>query len=104
MNRGFFEGVFRKAGLSQVYLTEIPEEYWPKTYGEKPPWFLARLPYGNIKIGWRKRVISIDWSDTKRDLLFLFGKEDVTKTEHMIHAWGEAKAIEYLEKIHKVLS
>ena len=58
------------------------------------------MPYGDIKIGWRKRVISIDWSSTKRNLLHLFKDEDVTKEPYLVHAWGTDKAVDYLKRIH----
>jgi hypothetical protein len=101
--RKFFVEVFTDAGLPEVVLSEIPNRYWPPAYGEQAPWFLARMPYGNIVIGWRKRVINIDWSDAKKDLLSLFPDENVTKGPHLIHAYGKAKAVEYLKKIHEAL-
>ena len=57
---------------------------------------------GHIKMGWRKRVISIDWSGTEVQAKAqdLFPTEDVTKLEKSIHAWTEEKAAEYLDKLH----
>lgn len=102
--REFFVQVFNEAGLGHVVLSEIPNGYWPDAYEDmQTPWFLARLPYGNIKIGFCKRVISIDWSDTKTDLYQLFASEDVTKEKYLVHAWGKDKAVEYLKKIHAAL-
>jgi hypothetical protein len=101
--RQFFTDVFIAAGIFKVVLSEIPNRYWPDAYGPQAPWFLARMPYGNIVIGWRKRVISIDWSDTKMDLYQLFASEDVTKEKYLVHAWGKDKAVEYLKKIHAAL-
>lgn len=65
------------------------------------PWLIVTTKIGRIKIGWRKRVIQIDWSDSinhvKSDVLF--ASEDVTKENCLIHAWSYQKAKEYLEKI-----
>lgn len=52
-----------------------------------------------ISIGWRKRVIKIDWSKSGKDLQHLFESENVTKEANMIHAYGYEKAAEYLNKI-----
>ncbi|MFA6437153.1 MAG: hypothetical protein WC242_03245 [Candidatus Paceibacterota bacterium] len=71
--------------------------------------------FGTIKIGWRKRVININWSDVAKKLeergyenasqkiLALFESEDVTKDGSNIHAWGYEKAKGYLRQIRKYL-
>jgi hypothetical protein len=63
----------------------------------KDPWWLVKTPAGLIKLGWRKRVISIDWSDTA--IREVITDHDVTKDETMVHAWGIARAVEYLERL-----
>lgn len=92
-----------------IYVEEIPNGY-----GASPeycifPWFIVTTGIGRIKIGWRKRVIHIDWTDTlqKKKTEELFPNEDVTKNSNYeetryIHAWGYEKAKEYLDIIHKV--
>jgi hypothetical protein len=81
-----------------IYVKEIPEEY-----GDRPhyPWFEVTTARGPIKIGWRRRVIMIDWSQTniQSDAKTLFPKEDVTKDEKYIHAWGYGKAKEYINTL-----
>lgn len=82
-----------------IYVKEIPNEY------EGPDctrsWFLVTTPKGPIKIGWRNRVINIDWtdSDIKSDANWLFVAEDTTKMGCSIHAWGYDKCREYLNKL-----
>jgi hypothetical protein len=121
-----FRGLLEKAGLGRALFTAIPNEYW-RDDGE--PWFLARMPFGTLKIGWRKRVISIDWAEVLADRMKrierldvrtryelrqklheafdgkkLFPNEDVTRWETGIHAWGADKAVEYLKVLgEKVL-
>ncbi len=96
--RDIFEEMFKYAGFgSACLLTAIPNEYCPCDYC--PPWFIAETPWGKIKIGWRKRVIQIEWKDTQLDLGELFATEEVTKNSWFIHAWGEEKAKEYLSKL-----
>lgn len=87
---------------SVVYAREIPNEYWPKNYGlSYYPWFIVTTSIGHIKIGCRKRVIVIDWTDTdvKQSADELFPDEDVTKINKSIHAWGYDKAREYIDKL-----
>lgn len=78
-----------------IYVEEVPNEYSRQI---SRPWFVVTTKVGRIKIGWRKRVIVIDWSDTNLKVTAdeLFKDEDVTKGEKMIHAWGYEKAAEYL--------
>jgi hypothetical protein len=97
--RQSFQSIFEKAGLGTALLNEIPNEYHGGSCDTCAPWFIARLSFGDIKIGWRKRVIQIDWSDTGRDLSDLFTEENVTKAGNYIHAWGSEKAVDYLKRI-----
>lgn len=72
----------------------------PNGYMNDPmfPWFTITTKIGRIDIGWRKRVILIDWSDTiiNKSSQELFPNEEVTKFDSSIHAWGYEKAKEYL--------
>lgn len=106
-HRQYFNGLFLLAGFTEFVLEDIPNEYCPcEVCG---PWFLLRQSGKGrrgkrvLKIGWRKRVINIDWSEytSNPDLLAKFDGEDVTKWETGIHAWGKEKAIEYLTIIRQ---
>lgn len=81
-----------------VYVRSIPNEYYET---KMFPWLLVTTTKGHIKIGWRKRVIVIDWSDSdvKVKAKDLFQGEETTMDGTMIHAWGYDKAKEYLTKI-----
>ena len=80
----------------RIYVREIPSEYHNLT-----PWFNITTKVGIIKIGWRERVINIDWSDSdvKIKSMDLFPDEDTTRGDQYIHAWGYEKAKEYIDKI-----
>jgi len=113
----YFSEITSKAGLTKSPIVLIPNEYYldqddPYT----SPWALIKTYKGDIKVGWRKRVINIDWKDlydkkiantNEKDYEIrwsingekLFANEDVTKSEHMIHAWSLEKAVEYITKI-----
>lgn len=81
----------------------IPNEYCSDECCAHRPWFMFHTPLGDIKIGWRKRVISIELQHNFRelDLRVLFADEDVTKDERYIHAWDKEKFFEYLKRIHR---
>lgn len=106
-----------RAGLAQekellalfekpIFAERIPNEYWGvnSPYSINHPWFLVTTNIGHIKIGWRKRVINIDWSNTllkDETADKLFPNENVTKGDNYIHAWGYEKAKEYINILHK---
>lgn len=93
--KDYFESLLVKAGFHSPML-ELPNGY---DGDERHPWFQVQTLIGPIIIGWRKRVIHIDWSKTGKDFSSLFTKEDVTQWPGGIHAWGKEKATEYLRKI-----
>jgi hypothetical protein len=102
-----FYDVFSKAGFRDINLETIPNEYWgDRESSWCTPWFNVDTEIGKIKIGWRKRVISIDWSELPEyyRIKELFKDEDVTLTNKLVHAWGYEKAVEYLSKIHDLLT
>lgn len=84
-----------------LYVEEIPNGYCNEACCVHKPWLVVTTSRGRITIGWRKRVISIEWtgSEVKHKADDLFPTEDTTKGEMLIHAWGLEKAREYLEKI-----
>jgi hypothetical protein len=84
-----------------IFVEEIPNEYCGNWCCRHLPWFIVTTKVGRIKIGWRKRVISIDWSDTANTLTSfdLFPNDDVTKGNKIIHAWGYEDAKRYISTI-----
>ena len=66
------------------------------------PWYLFETDVGLIKIGWRKRVINVDWSSTEvkwnRPI-----DQDISYGETYFHAWGYDKLLEYLKLLYPVL-
>jgi len=83
---------------SKIFVEEVPNEYAIKPYGNHYPWYKITTPKGRVKIGWRKRVLNICWDETviNKTAKELFPDEDVTKFDKTIHAWGYAKAREYI--------
>lgn len=105
MTEEMVRALFLVAGIDVLNLWKIENKYWPEAYVEErraSPWWLVQTKWGMIEIGWRKRVISIDWKDTPlREINLTL--EDVTKTETMIHAWTYIKAVEYLNSLRNHL-
>jgi hypothetical protein len=96
-----FKEIFTKAGFTKIEMKKIPNEYWGNS--SPVPWFEITTEFGTFKIGWRKRVINIDWTKVRSignyDFLKLFDTEEVTKDHDSIHAYGDEKAVNYLSKI-----
>jgi hypothetical protein len=104
-----FRELLGKAGFDIVAMQSMPNEYCPCEVCA--PWFNVETPYGCIKIGWRKRVINIDWSGiteagfaSDNEILALFVGEDITKGTNYIHAWGWEKAQDYLRRIYTLVT
>ena len=104
---------FSTTCLPALAVWELPNSYFPYRAGEDPettrdnavyratrPSWLVKTAAGLIQLDLRKNVMSINWSDT--GLRVSPGAEDdVTKGEFMIHAWTDAKVLEYLGEVAK---
>lgn len=102
MKQSHVTALFEMAGFEVKSLHELPNGYWPESYVElrrDNPWWLAETEIGLVKIGWRKRVISIEWPNTARRVIVT--DDDVTKHETLVHAYGYAKALEYLTALRR---
>lgn len=83
-----------------IYIEKIPNGYCNDSCCEHLPWFVVTTKIGRITIGWRKRVLSIDWSQTPAaSAAELFPNKNVTKGEKSIHAWSYEDARKYLKVI-----
>lgn len=84
-----------------LFVEEIPNGYSSGWGSRHLPWFVVTTEVGRFRIGWRKRVIHIEWTDTRgtKTAAELFPSEDVTKGERYIHAWTVEKAREYIARV-----
>jgi len=87
--------------LQPIFVEEIPNGYCSRWCCKHLPWFIVTTSVGRFKIGWRKRVISIDWEGTVGTATSeqLFAAENVTKEAKLIHAWSLEKASIYIGAI-----
>ena len=95
LTREAVKAMFTLAGIPVLNVKPLPDGYGytpddPRYFETVPrqAWWFVKTPVGWVEIGWRKRVISIDWSDTP--IRQLLGSADVTRSETMIHAWNRS--------------
>jgi hypothetical protein len=85
----------------KVFVNPIPNGYCSRACCEHLPWYEVTTPRGIITVGWRKRVIVVDWE--KSPIIAtaeeLFPAESTTKFGRMIHAHGYEKAAEYITRL-----
>lgn len=96
------KAVFLLAGIEVKSFHQLPNGYCGDQCCSHRPWGLAETKYGLIKIGWRKSVISIEWSKDAE----VHGNDTLPKNEQRsdqscgttswengVHAWGWGNAI-----------
>ena len=94
-------GIFHLAGFEIIHTETIDSQYCSESCCYKFPWIIATTNLGRIKLGWRKRVMNLDWSQSDITAMgeILFKEEETTKGEKYIHCWSKEKAVEYLKKL-----
>ncbi len=99
-SRAEAESICTLAGLPPERMWELANGYWPLApqYDEaRRPWWLVQTAIGLIRMGWRKRVMSIEWDATPHRCVVTI--DNVTKDDTMVHASSVAKAVEYLTSL-----
>jgi hypothetical protein len=99
--------LFENAGFEVKSIYELVNEYWPNTYRywyvrALNPWWLVETQYGKILYAPRKRVVSIDWSETK--FRGIISEDDTTKGDTFIHSWVDKSTEKYLKELFNCLS
>lgn len=102
-SRDYYVQIFRDAGFPDPVTREVPNE----RCSDKccMPWQVGQFPFGDIKVGWRSSVISIDWSGLRGspNLRALFADVESTKWDHGVHANTRELAVEYLGRVKSYL-
>lgn len=74
-------------------------------YSERSPnrWYYVYTNVGAIMIGWRARVILIDWTNSvvTHSAKELFPEFDTTKIDKSIHMWSLQDAQKVITKLYK---
>lgn len=102
MERNKLDALLLLACVEPIAVHEVANKYWPDNehYAEirrNTPWWLVLTKAGPVVIGWRKRVISIDWKDTP--VRAIVTASDVTKGEDHVHAYSYGDAVKNLAHI-----
>ena len=84
-----------------IFVEEMPNGYCSSWCCRHLPWFIVTTTVGRFKIGWRKRVIHLEWTDTvgTKKAEELFSAENVTKGDKYIHAYSYEDASRYIAAI-----
>jgi hypothetical protein len=105
MTEEIAKGLFALSGFTVTKMWPLINRYWGTNNPDmiiNSPWWLVKTEFGLIEVGWRKRVMSIDWSDTGVEVRKLTS-DDVTLAETYVHAWNYPKALEYLTALREFL-
>lgn len=95
---------------SDYHFELLPNGYCHEDCCSHIPWFLFHTIDGDIIMGWKESVISIEWQKNYKafDMNELFGCEDVTKWKEGgkrgIYACDEEKAYQYLFNVLKAVN
>ena len=97
------ESILRLAGYEIRHTWELANGYWPASphYDDvRKPWWLFLTDIGLVQLGWRKRVLSIEWdANGTRGMVT---EDDVTKGETYVHAWSVEKAVAYMRELRRL--
>ena len=84
-----------KANIDIIGSIRVKNEYGSEEW--TGPWYIFDTNYGLIKIGYRKKVINLDFQLITKDYLPDGKRDNVTHGPGYIHAWGVLKLTEYLK-------
>lgn len=88
----------REAGIDGDLLA-VPNRYGSEDYAG--PWFTTTTPsLGRVTIGWRRRVVQIEW-ERGPDGREVFADDFVTTGERLVHARRHADVTAYLQRLQQ---
>ncbi len=88
--------------LYSIFVEQIPNEYAPADpYFRHFPWYWITTPIGRFKVGPRKRVYEINWTETlcQESAEALFPESRSTKIGRMMHVWHVEDLIKTVSRI-----
>lgn len=98
---------FKLVFTQPIYVEPIPNGYCSQACCSQIPWYIITTAKGRIKIGWRKSVIHLEWTDSaiKGTAAEIFPKEEAwrgyetTAYDKVIHAHGYEAATRYIQRL-----
>lgn len=95
-----FVATLTLAGLKPTHKWQLVNQYGSVEY--RGSWWLFKTTIGLIRLGWRHRVIEIDYSQIPVNESILDEEDtDVTedRTRRYAHAWTDEKCLSYLKNL-----
>lgn len=85
----------------RIFAEEIPNGYCQDYCCRHLPWFVVTTEIGRFKLGRRKRVIHLEWTETLCTCIAeeLFPNDDVTKYDKTIHAYSLDNLRRYIKTV-----
>ena len=87
-----FGNALMKAGFGILSARQVENEYGSGEW--RGPWWEFKTEHGKIRLGWRKRVIDMDFSDVAPMLVV---SADTTKSPGFAHAWTLEDVTKFLQ-------
>ena len=102
MKKEMVEALFTLAGFEVKHMHKLQNPYWPEVPNYYDliidnPWWLVMTQYGYIKIGPRKRVVSIEWNETA--YRGIITEDDVTKADALVYSYSQTDSLKYLTEL-----
>ena len=108
ISRSEVTSIFNLAGFKVISVKLLPDGYGydiddPRYFAEPPRcgWWFVKTEWGWFEVGWRKRVLSIEWSDTK--LPFDFTDHSTTRGSNFVHVSDVPDALICLTRVRIAL-
>ena len=96
--------IFDAAGLTEAQFKEMPNRYCGPLCCPHKVWLTVATRFGEFVIGWRKRVINIEWGVTSirvPESIFekMLSNMNITHDETFVHAYSYEDAAQYLTAV-----
>ena len=86
------------SGMEYSEVHTLPNGYDSRG-GRDDPWLLFIVKGGTFTLGWRKRVINVEWTVADADPITEEDQKWITHSLRNFHAWGYAQALHFLIRV-----
>lgn len=84
------------AGLEYTEVHKLPNAYWPNS---PDPWLLFVCDGGTVTMGWRKRVLHVEWTIGDADAIEDEDLKWISHASRFFHAWDWIQAVRFLSRV-----